>query len=202
MRRTPLALAAAAVCALVLPAHAAPAPQLVDAVGDANGVNGQSIGLPLPGQSTSPASYGAADVVSVRMATVFKKVGRAKVAKGFTVTLQLADAPAQGVTYLVHAQVPSTCDGTNSDLTLNYLDYTATGANYADCQDPADTTGENKTDLMVDVVADASKHTITWTLDKLPKVGAKVGGVTANTSVFVLGVFDEAEGAGTFTYGK
>ena len=200
--RTPLALAAAAACALVLPAHAAPAAQLTDVTGDANLVNGQAVGLPVPGQATSPASVGAADVVSVRMATVFKKIGRVKVAKGFTVTLQLADAPTNGVLYSVHAQVPASCDGTNTDLSLAYLEYGATRSNYAYCQDPSDATGANETDLLIDVHADTAKRTVTWTLDKLPKSGVKVTAVTANTSVFVLGVFDEAEGTGTFTYGK
>ena len=204
MRRSLLVPAtAAAALALVVPARAgAPAAQLTDQLGDANGANSQSIGLPVPGQSTSPASYGAADIVSVKLATVFKQVGRKKVPNGFTVTLQLSDAPATGVTYIVNAQVPSTCDGTNTSLSLNYLTYSAFGTSYADCQDSSDVSGASTTAMQLQVATDAAKHTITWTLDKLPKVGAKVTEVSANTSVFVVGVFDEAAGTGTFTYGK
>ena len=201
MRRTlVLAGTLAGLLALVAPAPAAPAPHVIDLAGDANGANGQAQGLPVPGTATAPASVGAADIVSVTLATVWRKVGSKKIANGFTVTMQLSEPPAQGIDYAVLAQVPSTCDGQRTHLSLNYLDhFGASDSHVASCTDWS--VGGAKTDMLLDVRADAAKKTVTWTLSKGLAKGAKVTSIKADTSVSAVGFFDEASGGKAFTYG-
>lgn len=201
--RRPALLAATAggLLALAVPSPAAPAPQVTDLAGDANGVNSQSLGLPLPGTATAPASNGAADIVSVTFATAWKKLGSVKVPNGVTVTMTLSGAPAEGTAYAVHAVVPKTCDGEHTDLSLSYLEYGLTRANYAQCHDASEVDGD-VTEMLVEVTTDAARKTITWRLSKGIQKGAKVDSITADTSVFVLGVYDEATGSRAYTYGS
>ncbi|MBV9096866.1 MAG: hypothetical protein JO079_02310, partial [Frankiaceae bacterium] len=44
--------------------------------------------------------------------------------------------------------------------------------------------------------------TITWQIDPIFKAGTTITNINASTSVFVLGVFDEAKSSGVFKYGK
>jgi hypothetical protein len=200
-RHLVLAGAAAGLLSLALPSSAAPKPQLTDLVGDANGVNGQATGAPVPGVATAPADLAGADIVSVTMATVWKRIGSRKVPNGFSITMQLAGAPAELTTYNVSANVPGTCDGSNTQLTIGTWRNPAVEDHFANCGDPEDPTGAS-TDVEADYAEDAAKHTITWTIAKGMKKGDKVVGLTASSSVFVLGVFDEASGAKPFTYGS
>lgn len=179
---------------------AAPTPHVTDLTGDANGVNGQAQGLPVPDTATEPASVGAADIVNVTFATIWKGVGRARRANGFTVTMQLSQAPAQGIAYAVLADVPSTCDGKRTILYLNYLDYLgASDAHIANCMDAS--VGGATRNMLVNVKADLAKKTITWTLSKGLKNGAEVTSIKADTSILAVGFLDEASGGRPYTYG-
>jgi len=196
-----LAGTAAALLALVLPTSAAPKPQLTDLAGDANGVNGQALGLPVPGVATAPASHAGADILSVTLATVWKKVGTRKRANGFSITLQLAAAPAEGTTYNISADVPGTCDGSGTHLTIGSWRNPLVENHFANCDSPGEDPTGTGTSVEADYAEDAAKHTITWTIAAGMAKGAKVLNVTAASSVFVLGVFDEASGSKPFTYG-
>jgi hypothetical protein len=195
-----LLVAASVLGALALPSEAAPAPkpQIVDTVGDANGLNGQAIGLPLPSVAT-PAGASMADIQSVRWSTVFKKVGRKRVARGMQVVLTLADAPQTGFYYSVGATVPATCDGAGTALVLTHVDEKASRVDTVSCQDNATASSTN---LGSDVVVDAAAHTITWTFDAGLKVGTRFTDLTAATSAFVVGVYDDAATATPYVYGR
>jgi hypothetical protein len=110
MRLRLCAIAAAAGLAVAaFPAFAsgpaAPKPQIVDPMGDANYINGQGILSTNPNQSTAPADASFADILSVTFATtkstktVVVIKGKKRSTKtvstptGFTVTMTLAAAP-------------------------------------------------------------------------------------------------------------
>lgn len=201
MRRStvPVLTALVACGALAVPASAA-APQLTDPLGDANGVNGQTIGLPVPSQST-PAGVAAADIVSAALSTTYKKVGKKQVPEGVRIVLTLAAAPQQGTVYNVNASVASGCDtGGGTVLSASYQDVgPGIVSSFVNCA-PAGST--ETTDVAAgEAVVDAAKHTISWDVagDGL-KAGAVFEELTADTSVFVFGVYDEAKGDGTYTY--
>jgi hypothetical protein len=127
--RVALAVAVTAVLGVgALPGSAAtaPAPQVVDQAGDANGVNGQdkwdtlqaeSASVPdEPSVATPPANVAAGDILSLTFATVktpTKKVVRGKkvtvsVPTAFTATLTLAAPPQAGLYYWIVAST-ETC---------------------------------------------------------------------------------------------
>ncbi|MBV9097016.1 MAG: hypothetical protein JO079_03070, partial [Frankiaceae bacterium] len=86
-RRMALAVAAAAAVTLTHPAGAA-APKsgdlhVTDPTGDANGINGQGIGAPVPSQSTGPASVAGADITSIDLKTLWVGKGKKRKAQGF-----------------------------------------------------------------------------------------------------------------------
>lgn len=204
MRRCALVvLTVAGLLAVTVPSRAIePAAQLIDATGDANGINGQRFGIPVPSTSTSPASDGASDIVSVRFATVFKKGGNRSVPIAFTVTMTLAAAPRTGVLYGVRARVPKTCDGAGTDLYLDYEDLGSTPVDSVSCSDPAAVGGASNDVAGGAAFVDAANHTITWTVDAGLKPGAVVDSLAADTSAFVLGLIDEATTTRTYVYGK
>jgi hypothetical protein len=198
---TTLLVAASVLGALTLPAEAAraPRPQIVDPVGDANGVNGQAFGLPVPSVST-PVDATMADILSVRFSTVFKKVGRKRVPKGMQVVMTLADAPQTGFYYAVSATVPKTCDGAGTTLALAHLDEKVTHVDTVSCEDTSNV--GSTTNLGTDVVVDAAAHTVTWTFDPGLPVGTRFTDITADTSAFVVGVYDDAASATPYVYGR
>lgn len=200
MRRltVPVLTALATCAALSLPASAA-APQLTDPTGDANGVNSQSIGLPLPSQS-APVGVAAADIVSTAFTTTYKKVGRKQVPHGLRIVLTLAAAPQENTVYGVTATVPDGCDGKGgTDLSASYQLIAGVVSGFVNCgpHGSADTTDI----AMGDAVVDAAKRTVTWDVygDTL-KPGSVFEEIAADTSVFVVGVFDEAKGDASYTY--
>lgn len=163
-----LAATAAAAVAVSLPASAAtPKPQVTDATGDANGVNGQGVATGGPSFS-SPASVAGADVVSVTFATTFKKVGTKKVPTGFTVALKLAAAPMSKVIYRVTA-VSSQC----TDL---FFEYVAAGSTVVRC--PASDPTKPDTEYKVPA-AKVTGSTITW---RIPATAIPVGSTFTNLS--------------------
>ncbi|MDX6198773.1 MAG: hypothetical protein QOJ79_1924 [Actinomycetota bacterium] len=191
---------AAGVVALAVPSQAAGGLTVTDAVGDANGLNSQALGLPVPSTSTAPADVAAADITSLAFKTVYRTVGGRRVPHGFTITLKLAAAPTEDVLYGLTADISSTCDGTNSTMQFGHQDLGPLSTDLAVCQQPAGSAG-TAVDIGTTEV-DAAKQTITWTVNPDAPIGAKVTNIQATTSVFVLGVFDELTSPGTFVYGK
>jgi len=191
----PLALVAAA-----FPSQAAPPrPYLSDVTGDANGVNSQKVSLPLPQTSTAPASVGRADIVSVTLSTLYRGSGRSKRANGLQITMRLAEAPADGVTYEWSTDWRGTCDGLRSTLSGYLLIAREVTTGSATCTS-AD--GSSSNDVLLDVQVDPVARTVTWrTRPTMPR-GARVESMTASTSVFVAGVYDEAWAAGAWSYGR
>jgi hypothetical protein len=107
MRTRLIGLAAAAGLAVAtLPAHAAsaPKPQITDPAGDANGLNDQGAGTPLPSVST-PVDDAAADITGITLQTVFvtKKVKHKTVKKpvGSTITVSFSGALDTNTFYAV-----------------------------------------------------------------------------------------------------
>lgn len=198
-------MTAAALLAAAVPASAAktppppPAPKglhFTDAAGDANGVNSQGFGLPVPSTSTSPLSVGGADIVGVDVVTLFKKVGKKQVPNGTALTLKLAAPVQAGVLFTITANVPSTCDGTDTVVQLGYGGPGNTSL--AVCQAPAGKTAPSIGTAEVD----AAKTSITWTFDATLKPGQVMTDFSVTSSVFVFGVFDESLEAGPYTYAK
>ena len=185
--------------ALALPASAAGGPQLTDPTGDANGVNSQSIGLPVPSQTT-PAGVAAADIVSTSFTTTYKKVGKKQVPNGLRIVLTLAAAPQENTVYGVTATVPDGCDGkAGTDLSASYQLIAGVVSAFVTCGPHG--SAETTDIAMGDAVVDAAKKTITWDVsgDTL-EPGSVFEEIAADTSVFVVGVFDEAKGDATYTY--
>lgn len=111
MRGITPAVVTAVVLALSAPAYGGPpSPQIVDARGDANGVNHQGwldlVGVPDPSRPTEPASYAAGDVLSVRWGVTYAR----RRVSALTVTLTLGAAPAEGLSYLIKGDARG-CDG-------------------------------------------------------------------------------------------
>ena len=199
MRRTALALAAAATVFAGQSAHAAAKPLvLADLTGDANGVNSQAIGLPLPPTSTAAASVKGADIVSLTLTNVFKGKGKLAKPAGMTVTLKLNGAIQQGVNFVVTMDTSTPC-GPSSTIQLGYEDAPLLNNGLAICQS-ADAGGDSATIGSTSV--DAEKGVITWTIDgSVLSKGTKVSGIEASSTVFVLGVFDDLISDKVFTYG-
>src|SRR4051794_32908159 len=132
-RRIALAIAAAALAISAHPAGAATRPGLhiTDAAGDANGINGQGFGAPVPSQSTSPASVAGADITRVDLVTRFVGKGRHRKADGFDVTLKLAGRLQQGTVVTVTMDTSRPC-GPSSTIQLGYGT-----SKLATCQSPA-----------------------------------------------------------------
>lgn len=102
-------LAALAAVALLAPADAAaPKPEVVDVVGDANAINNQGVAGPDQNISTGPAQAAAFDIKTIDFVTTRTKVGRKLVATGYTVTMSLSAAPVTtGALYRVRAATPA-----------------------------------------------------------------------------------------------
>ena len=194
-RRLSLAVAALAVAALAHPAAAARSGALhvTDPTGDANGINGQSAGLPAPSVSTSPASLSGADITKIDFVTSFVRNHKTRRAVGFDVVMKLAAPLQKGVLITVTMDSSVPC-GDTSTIQLAY----GTSA-LAVCQSAA---GSTTNDTVGDWEASGDRTTITWHIAPIFKPGVKISNIYASTSVFVFGVFDEATSQGVFTYGK
>lgn len=200
MRRTALALAAAATVFAGQSAHAAAKPLvLTDLTGDANGVNSQAIGLPLPSTSTAAASLKGADIVSLTLSNVFKGKGRQAKPAGMTVTLKLNGAIQEGVNFVVTMDTSTPCGASNT-MQFGYSSTPALDTSLANCQ--SSEPGADDAVTVGSTSVDAANGVITWTVDggTLTK-GAKVTDIQASSTVFVLGVFDDLLSDKTFTYG-
>ena len=194
-RHTTLILSAAsALLVMAHPSSAAAKPFTVtDAIGDANGVNSQSLGLPVPSTST-PADVSGADITKIEFVNYFKGTGKARKPMGFDVTLRLAAPLQQGVLVTVTMETSRPC-GESSTIQLGY----SASSKLAICQsaDP----GGTSTDIGSWEVSSDGKS-ITWSIQAVLKPGTKIDTINATTSVFVLGVFDEATSDDVFTYGR
>jgi hypothetical protein len=195
MRRLP-AFAVTATALLVL-AHPSAAVtkrfHIADPTGDANGVNGQGFGMPVPSAATGPAEVAGADIVGLELVNRFKATGKARKASGFDVVLHLAAPLQQGTVITVTMDTSAPCGGSNR------IQLGAGTSSLATCQ-PATTTGSGTTIGTTEVSSD--RKSVTWSLDNLFKAGTKVTNFYASSSVFVLGVFDEATSDAAFTYGR
>jgi hypothetical protein len=194
--RIPALAAASAVALIALAAPSGAAARrfhIADATGDANGINGQGIGLPLPSTATGPAELAGADITGIDLVNRFRGAGKARKASGFDVTLHLA-APLQQGTVITVTMVTSAPCGDSSTIQLG-----AGTSALAICQS-SKTGSAGATIGSTEVSAD--KKSILWSIDNLFKAGTKITSFYASSSVFVLGVFDEAASDATFTYGK
>lgn len=200
--RRPL-LAALTIAGLLLAAHpsgaaATHAGLLVkDANGDANGVNGQGFFSAGGGVSSNPASFKAADIVSLRFATSFHKVGRFEVADGTVITMKVSGPIGPGVNYGVTATLSSPCYGDSTTIQLGYEDLYASKSALAICQASGGTSPS-----VGGVTVDHENRTITWTIDAKLKPGGKITDISATSSVFVVGVFDELTTDKAYVYGS
>jgi hypothetical protein len=195
--RTPalVAVAAALVLSVAHPSGAATSKlHISDPAGDANGVNGQGIGLPAPGRSTAPAQVAGADILGIDLVNRFKTVGKVRKPNGFTVTLKLA-APLQSGTVLTVTMVGSALCGESKTIQLG-----AGTSALAICQSANPAKGSSTTIGTTELSRD--RKTVTWQIDNIYKAGVRVSDINASSSVFVLGVFDEVASGAVFTYGK
>jgi hypothetical protein len=195
MRRLP-ALAATAAALLVLTHPSAAAAQrfhIADATGDANGTNSQEIGLPVPSVATGPAEVAGADITGIDLVNRYKGTGRLRKPSGFDVVLHLAAPLQQGIVITVTMTASASC-GDSSTIQLG-----AGTSSLAVCQ-ASKPTGKSITVGTMEVAGD--RRSITWTIDNVFKAGTRISDFYASSSVFVLGVFDEAESQATFTYGR
>ena len=193
VRRLALVFAAGALVA-ALPAgaaHAKPGLHITDPTGDANGLNGQDVGLPVPSESTAPADVSGDDITKIDLVTDFIGKGKKRKAAGWHVSLTLA-APLQKGTLITVTMDSSAPCGPSSTIQLGYGT-----SSLAVCQ-----TGGTTNDTIGSYEASADGKTITWYLDPVFKPGTTISNIYASTSVFVFGVFDEATSQGIFTYGK
>jgi hypothetical protein len=166
---------------------------VTDATGDANGVNSQSLGLPLPSTST-PADVSGADITKIEFVNVFKGTGKNRKANGFDVTLRLA-APMQAGTLITLTMNTSRPCGESSTIQLGY----SQTSSLAICQSA--TPGGTSTDIGSWQLSSDSKS-VTWSIQNIFKPGTKIDAIAATTSVFVVGVFDEATTDAVFSYGQ
>ena len=192
--RVPALAAAAAVALLALahPSGAATKPfHVADAAGDANGLNSQSIGLPVPSTSTGGAEVKGADILGLDITNQFRGSGKTRKPAGFKVVLHLA-APLQAGTVLTVTMNTSVPCGPSSTIQLG-----AGTTNLAICQ--SEEPGGESTDIGTTQVVG---NDVVWDLVNVFKAGTKIDTIAASSSVFVLGVFDEASTEAVFTYGK
>ena len=170
-------LAALTAVALIAPGDAAaPKPEVVDVVGDANGINNQGVtALPDQNVSTGPAQAAAFDITSIDFATTRTKVGRKLVATGYTATMTLSAAPVtSGALYRVRAVAPG-CS--TFWLQWNTAPTGTTTTLRHNCVPSGSPTGAVSDTVSVPLKAVVVKgSTITWTVPfkSLPK-GVKVG---------------------------
>jgi len=227
------ALATAAIAVAVIPAHAAtapatpgPTPQITDPTGDANFINGQAPGAPVPSQTT-PVDQASADITSVLFQTTYltqtftkkvtvvvkkKKVTKTvtftiKIPTGFTVTMNLAAAPGPETEYRVVT--------TKGGCASFFFEY-STDALVDSGADPTGSlaqqtqmrcaSGEEKTAYTV-APATVNGSSITWTvpLSQLP-LGTSFTNLAAETTVNPAALtspfYDTASSSGSFTVGK
>jgi hypothetical protein len=202
--RLATAAAVAGIAVAALPGHAATAhkPQITDPVGDANALNDQGVGAPIPSASTGPADDAAADISSVTFASTFRvkkvKGKTVKVPTGFTATMKLGAAPVPETFYRITAAIPS-C----TDLFIEYGTDVAEGGTNMRCPALPGATGTDYK-LPDAIVKDSS---IIWTIP----VSALPAGTTLSTlhaetrfnpAVVTAPAIDEASSTATFTVGK
>lgn len=202
MRRFVIALLAFPLLLLATPSGAASRGELhkKDLTGDANGLNGQAIGLPVPATSTAPASVASADIVALDVVTKYKTVKGKRVPRATAVTLSLAGPVPTGAQFVITASLSAPCDDKNKRIQLGYGDSVAIQTGLAICSNP-DSTGNSETIGYVDVV-DKPKGKITWILEMGQKPGNTMTNFDVSSTVFVVGVFDEFRPKGTFTYAR
>lgn len=212
-----LLTASTSLAAIVTPAKPA-AVTVTDQAGDANALNGQGFGLPVPATATGPASYGSGDVLSLAWQTLVtsKKVGNKTISKptGMKVTMALSGAPQINTIYRV--------TGGTAECTVFWFTYSslAGGAPTATLQHncpgfvPAGATGTSENVVLDGVKIEGS--TITWTvpgsvLPKAFKVGTQLTGLSGHTRMYAgtsvtggatVPAMDEAAGDGVYVYGK
>lgn len=185
------------------PAHAAGAkPQIVDATGDANGVNQQIPGFgPDPSVQTAPAEVAGADITTVRFTTTFatKKVKHktVRVPNGFTVTMALAAAPVPNVDYRVSGTIGG-CAGVQFEYS------TATLAPGPQARCPGTTPA---TDSHYVVSGRISGSSVVWTVPNgVFHDGTVFSSLNAQTRTIVGVVtapqIDYATSSATYTVGK
>jgi hypothetical protein len=192
LRRLALVVATAGALVAALPAGAATKTFVItDQAGDANGTNGQELGLPVPSESTSPASVAGADITKITLATDFAGKGKARKAMGFHVLLSLAGPLQKGTIVTVTMDTSMPC-GPSSTIQLGYGT-----SSLAVCQ-----TGGTTNDDIGSYEISADQKTIRWDIAPILKPGTTISNFYASTSVFVFGVFDEATSDKVFTYGK
>lgn len=199
MRRTPALVASLLTAAAIAhPAGAATPPGLhvADLLGDANGVNSQDLGLPLPATST-PAAVKPLDIAGFDVVNLFKGKGKTRKPAGFTFRLRFAGPLQDGVNVTVTMATSTPC-GESSTIQLGYQKTPALTNALAICQS-ADPSGSSTTIGATEVAADGTS--ITWTMDKVLPARTAITDFSASTSVFVVGVFDELTSDRTFVYG-
>jgi hypothetical protein len=205
MRVRLLTLAAlAGISVAAVPGNAAPAPkpQIIDPAGDANGVNDQDAGLPVPSQST-PTDVSAADITAVTFATTLKKqkVDGLVVTKpiGFTVTMTLSAAPT---TPEIFYRVVATTAGC-SEVFFEYGTDVAAGGSAVRC--PGTVPTKDKTYSDAPAVIKGSNITWTLPLSAFP-VGTKFSALSAQTrlnpAIITAPQLDAATSTATYTIGK
>ncbi|MDQ1698468.1 MAG: hypothetical protein QOG34_331 [Frankiaceae bacterium] len=224
--------AVAGLAVAVVPAHAGsvtvsagPTPQITDATGDANFVNGQSIITNAPSQST-PVDQASADIKSVLFQTTYvtktmkftvvkvvkkKKVKKTitisvKVPTGFTVTMNLAAAPGPETEYRVLATKGACASFFFEYSTDAVVDSGAGSGLLADPTQVRCASGEEKDSYTI-APATVQGSSITWTLplSQVPN-GTKFTNLTAQTTVNPLVItapsYDTASSAASFTVGQ
>jgi hypothetical protein len=180
---------------------AAPRVQVTDPQGDANGLNDQGLGLPVPSTST-PAEDSASDILSVLFQSTFTTKVHKKVPTGMTITLTLAAPPAPEHIYRVTAN-GSTCSGNQL-----FFEYTTTVGvsppGGARCPGTV-----KSTDVPVTSVV-ANGNTITWTVPLSASIrkGERLSGLGADVRLeltkpgLTAPALDEASGSSSFGVGK
>jgi hypothetical protein len=203
MRRSVIALLFVPVLLMATPSSAASRGELhaKEMSGDANGLNSQGIGLPIPATATPPVSLAGADITRLDVVTRYRTVKGKRIPRATVVTLSLAGPVQAGVNFVITANVGGggTCDDTNKRIQLGYQ---VVGSQYesalAICQTPSATNSETIGYLEVD----AAKGKISWVLEMGQKPGHTLTDFAVSSTVFVAGVFDEFNPRGTFTYAR
>src|SRR3954447_5090605 len=176
--------AAVVVATLALPSHAATAkPQITDATGDGNAVNDQGLGVVRVPEQKTPSEYSGGDIKSVVFQTVFVKKGKRKVPNGFTVTMNLADAPGPQTDYRITAHTAG-CDAAGGEVRFQYDTPAAGAAGGAQCYS---TTATSPMPITTTKVA-VRGSSIVWTLPaKAVPAGTAFGNLAASTRMVFPG---------------
>jgi hypothetical protein len=181
---------------------ATPRPQVTDPKGDANGLNDQGVGAPVPSAST-PVEDSGADILSVLFQSTFTTKGHKKVPSGMTITLTLAAPPTPEHIYRVTATAPS-CSG-GAQLFFEYT--TTVGAaspGGARCPGTVKSTAVPVTSVVT------KGDSIVWTLPLSVSIakGEHLTGLGADVRLELtqpgttIPAIDEASGSATFIVGK